>query len=159
MDRQGTLYVADGGNKTIRMIRGDQVNNLITKDEVSLDWPCGVCIGKDGNLYFTDRYKQVVCKVIDGKATVLAGILSKGDEDGAQGTLSTPTGIVEGEEGEFYVTCLDSGSIRKVSKDGSLSTICTGLQAPYGITKDSSGNLYVAELGGSVVRVDSNVWG
>ena len=44
-----------------------------------------------------------------------------------------------------------------MSKDGSLSTLCTGLVIPYGITKDSSGNLYVAEFGGNCVqRVDSN---
>jgi len=157
MDKQGTIYFADNGNKAIRMILGDQVTDFLTKDEVGLECPCGVCIGKDGNLYFTDSNKQVVCKVIDGKATVLAGIPSvSGVEDGAQGTLSEPSGIVEGEEGEFYVTCSGSGSIRKVSKDGSLSTLCTGLQGPRGITKDSSGNLYVAELGGDCVqRVDS----
>ena len=158
MDKEGTLYVADGGTRTIRKILGDQVTNLITKDEVILDYPCGVCLGKDGNLYFTDRTKHVVCKVIDGITTVLAGIPSEqGNEDGAQGTLSFPTGIVEGEEGEFFVACSGPGSIRKVSKDGSLSTLCTGLAAPYGITKDSSGNLFVAEFGGHCVqRVDSN---
>ena len=119
-DKKGALYVAD--SNSIRVIRGVQVTSITTVQSF------GICVGKDGNLYFTDYWNHTVCKIMDGEVKVVAGIRgTRGSDDGPQGTLDRPYGIVEGEEGEFYVTCRGNGTVRKVSKDGSLSTLCSGL--------------------------------
>ena len=56
-----------------------------------------------------------------------------------------------------YVSCYGNGTIEKFDSNGDGFTFASGLNHPYGLAVDSSGNLYVAEYNnGTIKRFDSN---
>jgi len=95
-----------------------------------------------------------------GIVSTIAGNSKQGNEDG-KGTLATfqqPSGIVSDLEGNLFVTDLGNDTIRKITKEGIVSTIAgssrgyangMGTKAmfdwPYGIIIDSNKNLFVTD--------------
>ena len=130
-------------------------------------WGQTMAADKNGNIYLCDT--NAIRKVSPaGQVTTLAGKLgwdeSEGHVDGT-GTIArfnNPTGIAVDDAGVIYV--MDSGNfvIRKLQPDGTTSTFVGNatiinhfdakgakarLNRPRGLTIDSSGNLYFADLG------------
>jgi len=66
-DASGNIYVADGGNKLIRMITpagAVSTINLVSTNGGSLNHPYGIAIDKDGNLYVADTGNHVIRKIV-----------------------------------------------------------------------------------------------
>lgn len=58
--------------------------------------------------------------------------------------LERPEGIARDRAGNLYVTCMNSGSVKRVDRFGNVTTFASGLDSPVGLTFDRRGNLYVA---------------
>jgi sugar lactone lactonase YvrE len=60
-------------------------------------------------------------------------------------SLAGPTGLVFDTSGNLYITEQFGGRVRKVTPDGTISTISRDVNQPFGIAIDSTGNLFVAD--------------
>jgi uncharacterized protein (TIGR03437 family) len=132
--------------------------------QASLLYPISVAVDPSGNLYLADEGILRIRKVTpDGLISTIAGT---GDfNSGPDGTPAVsspvwPHGVAVDSHGTVYFS--DSHSrVRKIAADGTLVTLA-GFQgssadggdggkataariSPWGITVDSSGNLYIAE--------------
>jgi hypothetical protein len=133
--------------------------------------PVGLKIDSANNLYVTDAAAQVVVKITsDFKISSLAGTaIAVGSTDGT-GTVARfnePSDLVINDDGSFLLTDTSNASLRKVTTAGVVTTFAgtsgskgstdgTGaaarFSAPVGITRDTAGNVYVADQTNHVIR-------
>lgn len=83
----------------------------------------------------------------DGVHTA-AGSGKAGLSNGAARTASfrRPTGLAADDRGNLYIADTDNGCIRKLTKNGTVSTYADGLVEPTGLCW-ANGSLYIAETG------------
>lgn len=133
----------------------------------------GAVTDADGNLIYADAGNNRIRKIsADGKVTTIAGCGKSGyTPDGAKATeaaIAQPTGVAIDKEGNIYFSEYLNACVRKINKDGTLSTVAgsatagyfgnTGLatkaqlQGPLGIAFDKAGNLYIADADNNCVR-------
>lgn len=134
------------------------------------DPPPGVSIWRDqnGNMFSIDQNNHtktqtlLLMRTADGKVTTFAGgAYGHADGKATAARFSSVGGLAFGSDGNLYLT--DGTSVRKVTMDGTVSTVATGLDfrtaedkptlfgGSYGIlaglTVDSLGTVYVADAG------------
>ena len=174
-DRSGRLYVADAAAQRIRVVErngivrtvagpDDATHDLATEGgyadgparQARFSWPMGVAIGADGALYVADSMNRCIRRVApNGSVSTFAGRPRvAGHEDGARGvaTFQQPTAIAS-DGRDLYVA--DRYAIRKVSPDGSVTTIGGLGNAPWAVAvrARSQGNaIVVADRDGIVGR-------
>lgn len=148
LDGRGNLYVADRGNRAIRMISADgMVSTLradssivgpssLSGDAIVLDGPQGIAIGSDGMLYVTDArnagpkgycvgHGSIRVISLSGRMTTFAGTSKTcGSEDGhgTHARFNFPTGITMTPAGELFVSDTHNHTIRKITEAGYVST-------------------------------------
>src|SRR5262249_39278539 len=106
------------------------------------------------------------------KISTLAGTGNPGREgDGGPATaakLANPYGVVRGPDGALYVCEVDSHVIRRIAKDGTISTsagngtrgysgdggpaLAAQLNEPYEVRFDREGNMLFVEMKNNLVR-------
>ncbi len=192
VDGSGALYITDTMNHTIRKVvvggnitlfagqRG--VSGFLEKDakeefldakDAQLNAPTGIAIDSAGNIYFCDTRNHRVRKIgTDGKIQTIAGSGEKGETgDGGEAVeakLNSPTGVAVDSAGNVYIADQMNHRIRKVDKDGIISTVAgTGLPGysgngglaaraqlfyPCCIALDRQGNLFIADRTNNRVR-------
>jgi MYXO-CTERM domain-containing protein len=148
-----TLYVADTGNAAIRQITsGGAVTTLASG---LFNGPVGVAVDTSGNVFVADSNNNVVRMVTKGG---LASTFAS--------SLSLPYGLVlNNTSGTLYVS--DSNAVRQINKSGSVTLLAGAstppgtadgtisaarFTAPGGLALDSTGNIYVADIGNSTIR-------
>ena len=134
--------------------------------------PVGMAFDSAGNLYVADNQQSVVFKISPaGIATVFAGNGSKGfSGDGGPATaagLLEPMAVAADVTGNIYVADFHNQRIRKVDRNGTITTFAGGgatyegdgipatsstVFEPDGVAVDSSGSLYIAEGGTARIR-------
>ena len=140
VDASGNLYVADGGDHTIRKITptGDVTTFAGSSGEAgSVDgtggaarfvYPFGVAVGGDGNIYVTDIGDHTVRKITPaGVVTTLAGtagVTGSANGVGAAAQFYLPQGIAVGPGSNYYVYVADNGNstIRRIDSSGNVIT-------------------------------------
>ena len=169
VDSATNVYVADWGNHTIRKIAPLGTNWVVTTlagkagdpglangSPGQFDYPNGVVVDTNGNVYVADTGNTAVRKVTP------AGVVTTVSTD-----FSGPTGVAVGLDGNIYVADYYSDTIRKMTPAGAV-TILAGLSGtpgstdgtnsgarfsnPNGIAVDSAGNLYVGDRGNNTIR-------
>lgn len=137
LDAAGNLYVADTGNNRIRKVTPDGVVTTIAGDgsagfrdgagtQAQFDAPVGVAVDKDGNVYVADTYNDRVRLVTkDGQVKTLAGAgrPELADGDAASALFDTPCAVAVNDAGEVYVADTGNNRLRKITKDGQVSTL------------------------------------
>jgi hypothetical protein len=137
LDAAGNLYVADTGNNRIRKVTPEGLVTTVAGDgtagfrdgasaQAQFDAPVGVAVDKDGNVYVADTYNDRVRLVTkDGRVRTLAGAGRPGLADGgaSEALFFTPCAVAVSEAGEVYVADTGNGRLRKVTKDGQVSTL------------------------------------
>ena len=134
----------------------------------------GLAVDKAGNLYIADNGHDRVRKVdTSGIITTVAGTGMPGfSGDGGPATsaqLFNPCDVALDSAGNLYIADRSNARIRKVDTHGNISTVAgiglsanssgdggpatsAALATPLGVAVDKSGNIYIADQDGFVVR-------
>lgn len=181
----GSLLIADAGNGVIRRVSPGGIITTVAgaasgnapsaspapATRVRLSNPQGVAAAPGGGFLIADTGDNMVLRVSPaGLLRVVAGTGAAGNSgDGGpavSATLDTPTRILPAGDGSFLILDLGNEVVRKVSADGTISTVpgsstntTTGVHGalfnPGGLARDAQGNIYVFD-GGRVSRVSPN---
>jgi sugar lactone lactonase YvrE len=197
VDGAGNLYVTDYSSHTIRKLAPVGTNWVVTtiagtpasfggndgtNANARFDFPAGITVDTNGNLYVADFYNSTIRKVTPAGTnwivTTIAGSVQ--DYDSADGTNSAalffgPSGITVDGFGNLYVADTINQTIRKLTPVGTnwvVTTIAGQVQNsgandgtnansqfnyPYGITTDGTGNLYVSDTLNATIRKVASV--
>jgi sugar lactone lactonase YvrE len=178
IDTNGFIYVTDAYNSTIRKMTPD--GTVITLagtatligsvdgigNAARFNHPNGVVANSSGNLYIADSGNSTLRKISpSGVVTTIAGSPGQAGSDdgvGSNARFDYPAGLTIDSQGNVYVADPGNSTIRKVTSDGTVTTIggldgvfgaSDGLggaaifAAPGGIAVDADGRFYVADAG------------
>ena len=190
----GFIYIADGGNNLIRKVAGSGTGNSLQPFVgggsytgnasghadgngfyATFNNPKGIAIDSSGIMYVADTNNNTIRTITSsGYVTTFAGGGVVGgtygghaDGLGYRATFFHPIGIAVSSSGIVYVSDSDNNTIRKISADGTVTTLAgtagtsgstdgTGAAAsfnyPLGIAVTSTGIVYVADSGNSTIR-------
>ncbi|GAB4029185.1 NHL domain-containing protein [Spirosoma gilvum] len=186
IDGSGNLFIADQGNNRIRKITpagsittvagngtaafgGDGGAAIAAK----LNFPAGVAIDSNGNLYIADSQNNRVRKVTPaGSITTVAGTGTAGfGGDGGAATaakLNYPAAVAIDGTGNLYIADQGNHRIRKVTPAGSITTVAgngtfgfggdggpataANLANPADVVLDAHGNLYIDDSQNNRIR-------
>jgi len=132
-------------------------------------YPTGLAVDKSGNTFVTDKYNHVIRKITPaGVVSTFAGSGSIGSADGqgAAASFYYPAALVIDPNGNLFVSDQYNQKIRKITKDGLVSTFAgNGIEGfvngpalealfyrPEGIAMDSSGNFFIADVYNHSIR-------
>jgi sugar lactone lactonase YvrE len=170
-DLSGNVYVADADK--VRKITPDGTVSTLAGASAGFQALAGIATDSAGNVYVSDRLTNVISRISPaGAVTSLAGSPSNigpfdADGKGAAARFNTPHGIATDAAGNVYVADMFNEEIRKITPDGTVSTLAgmTGqalfkdgvgslaaFNTPTAVVADSLGNVYVADSQNNAIR-------
>jgi len=182
MDGSGNFYVADTSNNSIRKITSGGVTSTFagTSTGGNVDGigttarflqPRGIAIDPAGNVFVSEQVDTIRKVTPSAEVSTLAGAyLQEGATDGPGGSARFyyPEGLAwDAAAGRLLVADAYNHSIRTVTPGGLVGTLAgspplSGSQdglgsaarfyIPIGIAADSTGQLFVAEMGNETIR-------
>jgi len=169
VDPNGIAPIAvtpDGGvivvnNSTRKLYVLDSDGGL--KDTADLDGVTGGIAFYKGDIYVTNVTRHTIDRIVFGSGiATIAGVRdypAHGDGRGFEVFFNTPTGICVTSEGVLYVADTYNHAIRKITPDGTVTTVVglqrgnqdgdvenAGLHCPANIAVSADGIIYVSEL-------------
>lgn len=179
IDQAGNLYVADRANHRIRKVtQAGVVTTFAGAGRGSADGPAtvaefhgptGVAVDPSGIVYVTDYDSNRIRRITpDGYVTTLAGSTPGfADGTGTAAQFRGPAGLALDAEGALFVADRLNARIRKVTPDGTVTTVSgsepgyadgAGLSVRFGdvlgIAVGPNGRLFVTDQG-SLIRAVS----
>ena len=167
---QGPIVTVAGGSKILASGTLQPLNTPVV--------PVSLLAAPNGDIYFSNQPFNSVLKLdTKGQLTVVAGNgLSGFSNDGGlavKAALAGPVGLALDGAGNLYIADSQNNRIRRVSPDGTITTVAgTGqagfsgdggpastatLALPTGVAVDNSGNLFIAdELNYRIRKVNSS---
>jgi hypothetical protein len=164
-------------NGTITTVAGNGTNGYSgdggAATNASLYSPVGIALNSLGDLFFADGINNRIRKIdTNGIITTIAGNGTIGySGDGGPATnacLYYPIGITLGSPGNLFFADENNNRIRKVSVNGTITTVAgngsgsysgdggaatnASLNQPLGVALDGSGNLFIADLLNNRIR-------
>jgi uncharacterized protein (TIGR03437 family) len=186
VDASNNLYIADSLNERIRKVVTDGTITTIAGNGVrgssgdggpatgaSLNFPSGVAVDANGNVYIADSGNHRIRKVGTNRTiTTVAGTGAPGfGGDGGAATgalLNLPVAVAVDGAGNLYTADRDNHRVRTVNLGGVISTLAgNGVQEfdgdggpatraclsyPSGLALDAAGNVYVADSANDRIR-------
>jgi len=168
LDRAGDVLVADTAANAIRKISAGGVVTTLAGDgtagyrdgtasQARFNGPIGIAADASGNVYVADSYNDRIRVITPvGEVRTLAGHDAPGfvDGHGAVAAFDTPTGVTLDRHGAVLVADTGNGAIRKVTRQGDVSTLAqTGrgdgsdvLNGAVGLTSTWDGFVYIASF-------------
>ncbi|MEO8799780.1 MAG: hypothetical protein ABI551_17935, partial [Polyangiaceae bacterium] len=136
LGRDGSIYIADSGNRRVRKITPNGVISTVAgtgndaydgdggpATSASIREPHGLAVGPDGSLYVTDTVAENLRRITaDGTITTIAGANPAGTHDvvgpASAAALSYPSGVTVAPDGTIYVA--DAHVVWKIRPDGTI---------------------------------------
>lgn len=190
VDSSGTLYFADTLNNRVRKIDAEGEITTVAgtgtagysgdsgaATSAKLNYPFGVALDSEGNLYIADRDNNRIRKVAtDGTISTVAGTGTAGysGDSGAavDAKINGPWDVEVDSDDNILIADTENNRVRKVDASGVISTIAGAgyrdywgdggaatdayLGGPNAIALDSAGNLYLADLTYRVRKVNTS---
>jgi sugar lactone lactonase YvrE len=138
VDKKGNVYIADGGNRRVRMVDTNGTINTVAGNgvlgfagdgvatQVPVSQPSALAIDSAGNLYIGDGWDHCVRKVTaDGMITTIAGRGSS-HADGVPAVsayLSSAFALLFDSSGTLYIADANDRRVREITPDGIISTV------------------------------------
>jgi sugar lactone lactonase YvrE len=189
VDASGNVFFADlVGNKIREVVKATGIIITVAGNgtqgysgdggpatSAMLNYPTGVALDSNGNVFFDDTYNHRVREVVNttGIIITVAGTGTRGfSGDGGPATsamLNYPYGVAVDANGNVFIADTDNNRIREVVKaTGNIVTVAgTGYGAyngdgvpattaqvnlPYGVAVDANGNLFIADSFNNRIR-------
>lgn len=169
MGEDGTLYVADSGLHTILTLAAGeadwvagvalpQVGGIIpgaysdgSATQALFNGPTGM-VSWLGGIVISDTGNNRLRFLKDSTVQTLAGTGVQGCENGDvnSATFNQPRGLAVGSDGALYVADSGNGNIRRVTDDGMVETVVSGLSYPSDICWEGD-RLYIADTGAHAI--------
>ena len=184
LDGSGNIFISNSGGVRrisnagiIATVAGSGSNGFGgdggAATSAGLNAPAGLFVDVSGDLYIADGNNQRVRKVSGGIISTIAGGRAGDGEPAPFASLTNAGAIIRDGNGNVFVADTNSHRVRKITPDGSISTIAgTGiagnsgdgaaainaqLRFPGGVALDANGNLYISDSGNHRIRkVDAN---
>lgn len=153
LDSSDNVYAVDTGNNVIRKITPSGVISTISYDTngtqtpVLFQSPTRIAIDRDNTIYVIESGQHWIKSVNpNGVVSIFAGNSTAGDRDGqsVNALFNSPADLSLDSDGNLYVADYGNKKIRKVTKDGVVSTLPVMLEKPARIAVDPSKNIFVA---------------
>ena len=132
----GALYLTDDGRYVRRITREGQVSTLAGGEtrgfadgpgaQARFNEAMGLALNSTGDLLVADCANHCIRRITpQGMVSTVAGSGAKGSVDGpaAMATFTEPTGLALGSGGEVYVLEIGKERVRKISKEGQVTTV------------------------------------
>lgn len=189
IDEAGTIYFIDAGNENISKITADGIIHILVGIHEghrynpaygyngdggpatnAVVWkPQSIVAGQPGDIYFGDYENSVIREVSStGTINTIAGFPQKSGNDNSLAVLNRPGSLTFNIPGNLYFADVHNNMVRRIGKDGSITTIAgTGeagysgdggpaidaqLNKPWCTAADDSGNVFIADTYNNVVR-------
>ncbi|MDC0766763.1 NHL repeat-containing protein [Streptomyces sp. HD] len=186
VDDAGNVYIADGVNHRIRKVTPAGIITTVAGNgeagyvsdggpaiATRLNHPHGIAVDREGNLYFSEWSNHRVRKVSrNGIITTVAGNGTAGYVSDGGPAIATrlqhPSGVAVDPEGNLYIADCVNHRVRKVSRNGIITTVAgngtagyvsdggpavaTRIHHPHDVALDAAGNLYIADSGNHRLR-------
>jgi len=155
VDGAGNLYIADGGDHTVRKVTAGGVVTTLAGSSgqpgssdgagtgARFLYPYAVAVDGSGNLYVTDTGNENVRKITaGGVVSTVAGTLGiAGSVDGpaAAAQFNLPEGVAVDSAGNVYVSDTNNSTIRMIAVSGTVTTLA-GVAGQTGASDGTGGS-------------------
>ena len=172
IDRAGTLYVAELGNRTIRKITptGTVTTHYFYDAYIYISGftsghsiPAGVAVDAAGVVWFTDAWDNTICRIsAAGAVTTIAGTndtVGSSDGIGTAARFNHPVAVALDPSGNLLVADRDNHAIRKITAQAGVTTVAgLGLQSSHGSIDGPGASARFEDQMGIAVGADGNVY-
>lgn len=182
VNAQGTVYVADAYNSTVRRISAQGVVSTLagvagdtgwrdgTSAQARFNTPVGLTLDGQGNVFVSEYFNNVIRKITpSGEVTTFAGKPGKGgfaDGKAADALFLHPQTLSFAPDGSLIVADTGNNRVRRIAPDGVVSTLAgngegekvtTGalpgmLHLPYGVQALADGSVLATGLN-AILRI------
>jgi sugar lactone lactonase YvrE len=173
VDGSGNVYVADGGDHTIRKVTPGGVATTLagssgqagssdgTGSGALFLYPYAVAVDGSGNVYVADSGNNNIRKVTPaGSVSTLAGnagLTGSADGTGSAALFNAPKGIAVDTAGNVYVSDTDNSTLRKVTAAGVVTTLA-GAAGQTGSADGAGASARLSYPAGLAVDSSGNVY-
>jgi glucose/arabinose dehydrogenase len=167
VDGEGSFIIADYRNHRLRKITPDGTVSTLAGSgrhgfadgagaAAQFDRPTGVAVDGEGSIIIADYGNQRVRKLTpDGTVSTLAGSGREGfaDGTGAAAQFDCPEGVAVDGEGSIIIAEYYEKRLRKITPDGTVSTLFAASCAFRGVAIDADGCVVVSTDEHTVAKI------